>query len=1107
MASKKKTQPAPKDPNAKDPEAKRRNRQPIDVVAATADRTPPPLQRGAIADIPVVVTTSEPATDRQIAAAVNKRRKAGAGRPPSSGKSGAAAPKQDDSTTRLINASKALAESVDEEAQQVTPEEAQEVREGAQESKALRKETLKIKGPTAQDVINAAARQSTGIEYGAGDEDLSAPSGSVGGLTVGATGEVSGGYIETRKGGNPSTLIDVDEGDTPDPYGATISKSEEADYASSMRGPQAGRSAAETAREAAVHAELMRTRRQNRIAGARYTETRRRGGFDAGASADVNKLLSTITQGTPTNEDIFGKQLRTPLAPFGPVPPSRSTAPTGSDIKPTDAMRVLQERTGISDVPLESTTVEGLQRRQHFYMGEDTDTDPRKWQIVTGDPAKKLGVVEDPSKPYGVRPELGPAPTPLSRESIDRTYVGTARDTVDDLLRAKNMAEAVSYLDVTRAGQERMFDPSSAGKESASLEVGELPSGETGLLKVTKRRTGAMRRPSRRQALAGLEKTNPERYKALVESLSAGNIPGSVGARSAISKILDIKDASSAMSPQFLEAIGQAANIHNKNLDLSQSAAGRRELIERGARIVSTEQTKTGGLPIRYGGLPTVEGDELADLLSPEDYKAEVERTVKSPDVGFAVTPLRQSSRGERTSVQGPRPVSGDDRNVLPTADSAALMGSNAQERLNAVLRSVEEKQGTAAVAAARSEILRGSEPRIGIPPATRGSEMDDTDLVNSLRKQATERGETPPSGETLRDVVNTNWADVASNRRRLSLAAGVGGVNSIRIGRSTSGKASLITGGEDALQKFISGQLMQPPGGKLPAGDALRAPDVSTVGLDPNLTFTTKRRLSGIITPRASTMRDYRRRQEAFATQQRGKNTPVGPVAPMRKAIDTFIEERAAGKYDPVTIQPGGTTAAPIPKANPLAGMPAEALESRRAAAFETATPRPAAPAGPRDTGQTLNVPFTPTPRVSPEEMAKRQRSMRMLRNTPIRPGKPSEVAQPLIIKPTDISETGYAGVARRGVETAINREVSVPAYGRDASGNQRFEMRKTEDYEKGALTSLATPAKVRSINRSVEADLIESRRTFGKPETRTAPRGGGFFQRVANRGQFNQE
>lgn len=203
--------------------------------------------------------------------------------------------------------------------------------------------------------------------------------------------------------------------------------------------------------------------------------------------------------------------------------------------------------------------------------------------------------------------------------------------------------------------------------------------------------------------------------------------------------------------------------------------------------------------------------------------------------------------------------------------------------------------------------------------------------------------------------------------------------------------------------------------------------------------------------------------------------------------------------------------------------------------------------------------------------------------------------------LRTSDIQNTGYGMVAKRGVEAAINRRVSVPTsrdaegnvlFGRDSSGNKLTEDRLTEDYLRNSLQGgpFSTENFDRNreiLQRSYRADLgdLETRgrrqerdsvppqpgtvkelpfgtvnlnplpparketRTgprnggfYGRyknapalrrsspveetpaaeesptqepmtqepmiqPGSRLAPRGGGFFQRVANRGQFNKE
>ena len=218
---------------------------------------------------------------------------------------------------------------------------------------------LEVHGPTEEDIRRAARVQATDIGYGSGDEDLADVS-FVGGMEVDPTGRISGGSIKTTSGGSKSERRIEYGADENDPYAtaagtaATISGERQEELVGLlgvMRDEPRTRTADEEAQAARVYAAEAARRRESRIAGARYTKTRI---------------------------------------------PARGRG---------DVMGVMKERAGIaSDVPSESTTVESLQRRQHFFMEEPLDegakpTRSMDWLIRTRNPPLTKTVTADPSKP------------------------------------------------------------------------------------------------------------------------------------------------------------------------------------------------------------------------------------------------------------------------------------------------------------------------------------------------------------------------------------------------------------------------------------------------------------------------------------------------------------------------------------------------------------------------------------------------------------------------------------------------------------------------------------------------------------------------------------
>lgn len=969
------------------PTPKRRNRstrQPINAAAAAEDRSPVPPSRAELFDRPVVEVTREITTPQELKTAENRRRKAAAAATAGTDDGGVAPAKSGKKDTRtktqrLIDASRDVADSP------ADIKEAAEVKRVAAASSRKRAEARPI------------------VDYSPDDEALGVGEGSAGGMTILPSGEILGGSVVTERGRGVAlpTLEEygIDENDPLGPYGTGLTPAEEEDYAYSMRDPVRRRTPEEVAQEDRVSQAMRETRRQRRIAGAGYKK--RRVGQGEVRAGVLNPELFLGSSATSTLESGPGGLSLGVVQPTQPLPLSESES------------RAVRERMpSAPDVPMESTTVESLQRRQNFYMGGGVEAGD--FPIRTGNPPMQGRIVPDPTKASGMRPELQPIPTPQSRESIDRAYIADVRDALNMALEAKAMAEGVAQLDVERADMPRVFDPSTAGKEESRLEVGETPEGQPELFTVRKRRTGAMRRPSRRQALDAIRDVDPARYSNLLRSLSATGIPSSTGQRqTSLSRIVDMP-GSTSMSPQFLGAIEKMADIYNTNLELSQTEAGRRQLIERGARIVSGERDKavvssvdlgqgkkaTSKLPIRYGGLPTIEGMELGPyrtasgeegegILDPEAYAAEVERVAKSPDIGFSVTPYRRASAGDKTpGIAGPQPVSASGETPVPTEET---LGKVPQEALDAWMAKVTETQGPAVADIYRQRLVAARTPRVGVPTTTR-------------------RGETTTDvgGTTLRDVINANFADVARSRGALARAAQVPGADvAVRGGRPTSAKAQLVTGGEAKLQEFIESDLMQPPVSGAPqAGDALRAGAVSDVGMNPNFIITSE----GVRARRGVRRELLRGDKDRFAKQTRGLNDPaVGPI-PFRPSKPDFLAQSLyRGVLNPVQINPGGTISAPNePEASvPIAaaqsvtgraGRTPESIETWR----QTVINRPSTPA--RSTGAP-GAPIERTLRTAPAAPS------------PVTRGVPLGPAQPSAATDTTMRTMGRLVVARSGI------------------------------------------------------------------------------------------
>lgn len=819
----------------------------------------------------------------------------------------------------------------------VGDDEATDIERANASAERARIRELRETGPTTSDVLRGLRRGAEGSATFDPEDDVTGNEGSVGGLTVGSSGEITGGttYLGNRRVADSLLGYSVDE---EDPYGPgsgwanmrELSAEQEADVASSLKGEPRQPSAEDQARAARIETARREVAQERRVAGARFTPTR----YGQG-EVSPGVLNPSLFYGT--SQAFLGPSLQGP-------PLAQALLPALTEAQ-TSAVRARMPAT--PDVPLEPTTVKGLQRRQNLVLGNETG-EPLK-RLATGNPPVREAIVEDPTKPYGVDTLLMPVPTEQSRESIDRTFIAPWQDLITDALKAKNMAEAVRHLDVVRSTMPRSFD---ASKGSAAVEktldvdrdekTGEIKydDGNPVLLSVKKRYSGALRRPSRRQALANLADTDPVRYASLKAALASGGVRSTTGAAQSTSRILDMPDTDATVSQQFLGHIESAMEIYNRNLKLAESVAGRRKLIESGERVPAPGSpivdAESGKLKTITGGLRTVEGDELKDIVDPETYAREAERAAKSPDIGFAVTPLRPRSRGEQTGVTGVTP--------LPATGAAAERGIG-RTNLNQYLADIESRGGAEGLEAVRSELIRMSRPRLGNVPVTKSPEMDPLDPA-FIAAQAAGGRPVPADATTLRDVVNANFATAARGRRALAMAAGVLQPKQTGAYRFSSGKETLIEGGEDKVTQGLEEAMQPASGASQPSGIATREGDVSDLGLGSQYTFDA----GGAATISSAYRRFRNRLGERFRTQNRRTSSnpdslvlPEGPIPPIKPRSDWFYEAQRSGRMDAAAILPGGALAEPISATHPLAGLSSEELEARRVGALEAA-PQPRA-------------------------------------------------------------------------------------------------------------------------------------------------------------------
>lgn len=798
---------------------------------------------------------------------------------------------------------------------------------------------LRESGPTTSDVLRGLGRGAEGsAAFDAEDEPVGGE-GSVGGLSIGPSGEVTGGttYQGARRVADSLLGYDIDENDPLGPGSGwagmrELTAEQEADAASSLKGEPRQLSAEDQARAARLETARREVARESRIAGAAFTPTRMGQG-----EVKPGVLNPALFYGT--SQAFQGPSLQGP-------PLAQALLPALTEAQ---ASAVRERMPATPDVPLEPTTVKGLKRRQDLVLGSETG-EPLK-RLATGNPPVQESIVENPDKPYGLDPQLTPVPTEQSRESIDRTFIAPWQDLITDALKAKNMTEAVRHLDVVRSTMPRTFDPSkgsSAVEKTIDVDrdkAGEIKyeDGEPVLLSIQKRYSGALRRPSRRQALANLADIDPERYASLKNALSAGGVRSTTGAAASTSRILDLPIGDTTVSPQFLGHIESAMDIYNRNLKLAESVAGRRQLIESGERVPAPGSPivdESGKIQTVKGGLKTVEGDELKDIVDPETYAREAERAAKSPDIGFAVTPLRPRSRGEQTAVAGVTP--------LPATDATVERGTgagNVRARLDRYLAYVESEGGAEGLAAVRSELIRMGGARLGNVPVTKGPEMDPLDPAFIAAQAA---GGRPVSADatTLRDVVNANFATAARGRRALAMAAGVLQPKQTGAYRFSSGKEALIEGGEDKVTEGLEEAMQPVSGAAQPAGIPTRTGTTTDIGLGSQYTTNA----SGAATISSAYRRFRNRLGERFRTQNRRTSSdpdsrvlPEGPIPPIKPRSDWFYDAQRSGRMDVATILPGGSLAEPISETHPLAGLSSEELEARRVSALES-TPQPRA-------------------------------------------------------------------------------------------------------------------------------------------------------------------
>lgn len=561
--------------------------------------------------------------------------------------------------------------------------------------------------------------------------------------------------------------------------------------------------------------------------------------------------------------------------------------------------------TSAPDVPVDLRGA--LARQQFFGVNEEVVRDASgakktvfSKKLRTDNPPVERLPVADPTKEMGVGTELRPIPTPLTRESVYQSYVAPAQRQLEEVLGAKEAAEAVEALDVRRAGMPREFVPETNKPETKT----ELRDGKWVTTETTK--TGSVVSPSRRQALSSLRReggagdiTDPaEKAAALGDEATRRALTGSLevgirktaGAPRSISKVLDTV-GSPALSEQFLGNIRDIAAETKTIQEQAETPEGRAALIEGGTRFVNER-----GRLARKGGLTDLGGTELKDLLSPEDYESEVAKAVElSP--GSEVGP-RPSKQGPSSIGSSVKPALAEEVGLSEVVSATDLSGTpkkNPQARIEAVLTEASRR---GQLEETRSQLLKAGRPDISVSP-----------MVASEEKAPQRPGE-----PTVRGKVTSTFGRLAQGSRRLASGAGVLGRNT---GRFTSSKAARMVGAESATEKSIR-ETMEDYPGRTRQVRGRRDMSRGVPFYNPQLTWTDTGAIAHVV---------------GGSDKELARAAATG---------DQHAEMFLSGRLNPVSVLPGGAlgkvggaTTEPV-KGGPMYGTTAKEREASRSAAIQ---------------------------------------------------------------------------------------------------------------------------------------------------------------------------
>lgn len=752
------------------------------------------------------------------------------------------------------------------------------------------------------------------------------------------------------------------------------------------------------------------------------------------------------------------------------------------------------------DVPL---TLRGAKARQDLLAG---DVDGGSRGLRTNNPPVERVPVEDPSKEYGVGTELRPVPTPLTRRSVYTTYVEPAQARLSEALEAKEAAEAVQALDVRRAGMGRVSTPVSKEPEVRTEITGQ--GDDRKWTTTTRTTTGISQVPSRRQALTPpkvnlSDISDPAERQRFVDeranllgirkALEVG-IQKTAGAPKSVSRILDMPGDTN-LSPQFLQNIENLAAETKKIQEMAETPEGRLGLIEGGTRFGNVRGAVGGVLP-QKGGLVTGEGLELKDVLDPEDYARE-KRAAAAGTIGSEVMP-RSSKEGASfiaskvtpAKVEGEVISSGD----IPAGTDVGLPKGgfgptqNPQERINALLKDAAER---GQLGAAKSALITSRKPQIGVSAITRQEEK-----TTVLPDQG---GETSrQAGKTVRQASTEAFGDLARTQRRIAEATGV--LQEGQLGRFTSAKAALITGAEGFTREDLERTMTDYPG---KSARPLRPGTVRsgrTTEFNPNLKYTS----TGAIAP--------------------GSDKDLARLAAKG---DPTAEMFLSGRLNTISVLPGGKlgtlggkTTEPVP-GGPMSGMNTAEREAYRVAAFSR-TPAPKElPAYPKSETIISEPSLPPFPHVrevlTGKKLATGQPTSRVREAAAANRPQPQQSAQPQQypsnmpysnmdrrmerLSPSTragLGFSGYTGMASRQI-TAMELAKKTPNYG---AAMQRI----VNSTRATGISNIMQPQSTMAPFSPGQEEKVAPGGVKYRSEGRFAPSGGGFFQRVANKGQFGE-